>query len=126
MYAQLDRPEQDAYTYAIEVMAASSQTPEAQEGMTAFLENATPPGPPKAYAPHPEPVHLGRLTEAPRVNAPLRHHHQSGSTSSSPSKNRRSCSGLRCLYGAAPLSLYCSCASTLALLRTFDPSFSER
>jgi enoyl-CoA hydratase/carnithine racemase len=42
MYAQLDRPEQDAYTYAIEVMAASSQTPEAQEGMTAFLEKRHP------------------------------------------------------------------------------------
>ncbi len=42
MYAQLDRPEQDAYAYAIEVMAASSQTPEAQEGMTAFLEKRAP------------------------------------------------------------------------------------
>ena len=42
MYAQLDRPEQDAYTYAIETMAASSQTPEAQEGMTAFLEKRKP------------------------------------------------------------------------------------
>ncbi|HEY8480457.1 MAG TPA: enoyl-CoA hydratase-related protein [Spirillospora sp.] len=42
MYAQLDRPEQDAYAYAIEVMAASSQTPEAQEGMTAFLEKRPP------------------------------------------------------------------------------------
>ncbi|MFA1547361.1 enoyl-CoA hydratase-related protein [Actinomadura chokoriensis] len=42
MYAQLDRPEQDAYAYAIEVMAASSQTPEAQEGMTAFLDKRRP------------------------------------------------------------------------------------
>ena len=42
MYAQLDRPEQDAYAYAIEVMAASSQTPEAQEGMRAFLEKRHP------------------------------------------------------------------------------------
>ncbi|MEW2352908.1 enoyl-CoA hydratase-related protein [Spirillospora sp. NPDC029432] len=42
MYAQLDRPEQDAYTYAIEVMAASSQTPEAQEGMASFLEKRPP------------------------------------------------------------------------------------
>ncbi|MFB4308000.1 enoyl-CoA hydratase-related protein [Actinomadura sp. GTD37] len=42
MYAQLDRPEQDAYAYAVEVMAASSQTPEAQEGMTAFLEKRHP------------------------------------------------------------------------------------
>jgi enoyl-CoA hydratase/carnithine racemase len=42
LYAQLDRPEQDAYTYAIEVMAASSQTPEAQEGVQAFLEKRRP------------------------------------------------------------------------------------
>ncbi|MCW2943466.1 MAG: enoyl-CoA hydratase [Actinoallomurus sp.] len=42
MYAQLDRPEADAYTYAIEVMAAASQTPEAQEGMRAFLEKRGP------------------------------------------------------------------------------------
>ncbi|MER7547798.1 enoyl-CoA hydratase-related protein [Actinomadura sp.] len=42
MYAQLDRPEHDAYTYAIEVMAATSQTPEAQEGMRAFLEKRRP------------------------------------------------------------------------------------
>ncbi len=37
MYAQLDRPERDAYTYAVEVMAAASQTPAAREGMAAFL-----------------------------------------------------------------------------------------
>ncbi|MQA93698.1 MAG: enoyl-CoA hydratase [Streptosporangiales bacterium] len=42
MYAQLDRPESDAYTYAIEVMAAASQTPEAQEGMRAFMEKRRP------------------------------------------------------------------------------------
>ncbi|MFI0368195.1 enoyl-CoA hydratase-related protein [Actinomadura sp. 1N219] len=42
MYAQFDRPEQDSYTYAIEVMAASALTPEAQEGMTAFLEKRHP------------------------------------------------------------------------------------
>ncbi|GAA2156760.1 enoyl-CoA hydratase-related protein [Actinomadura napierensis] len=42
MYAQLDRPEADAYTYAVEVMAASSQTPEAQEGMHAFLGKRRP------------------------------------------------------------------------------------
>jgi enoyl-CoA hydratase/carnithine racemase len=38
LYAQLDRPEADAYTIAVEVMAAASQTPAAREGMTAFLE----------------------------------------------------------------------------------------
>jgi enoyl-CoA hydratase/carnithine racemase len=42
LYAQLDRPEHDAYDYALEVMAASSQTPEAREGMRAFLEKRTP------------------------------------------------------------------------------------
>jgi len=42
LYAQLDRPERDAYTYAVEVMAAASQTPEAREGMAAFLEKRPP------------------------------------------------------------------------------------
>jgi enoyl-CoA hydratase/carnithine racemase len=42
MYAQLGRPEADAYTYATEVMAAASQTPEAQEGMRAFLDKRRP------------------------------------------------------------------------------------
>ncbi|WP_067469293.1 enoyl-CoA hydratase-related protein [Actinomadura macra] len=42
MYAQLDRTEEDAYGYAIEVMAASSQTPEAQEGVRAFLDKRRP------------------------------------------------------------------------------------
>lgn len=42
LYAQLDRPERDAYTHAIEVMAGSSQTPEAREGMRAFLEKRPP------------------------------------------------------------------------------------
>ena len=42
MYAQLDRPERDAYTTAIEVMAAASQLPGAREGMSAFLEKRRP------------------------------------------------------------------------------------
>jgi enoyl-CoA hydratase/carnithine racemase len=42
MYAQLDRPERDAYTTAIEVMAAASQIPGAREGMAAFLEKRHP------------------------------------------------------------------------------------
>src|SRR3954447_9284000 len=42
LYAQLDRPERDAYTIAVEVMAASSQTPGAQEWTTAFLEKRKP------------------------------------------------------------------------------------
>ncbi len=42
LYAQLDRPERDAYTYAIEVMAAASQTPAAREGLSSFLEKRHP------------------------------------------------------------------------------------
>ena len=42
MYAQLDRPERDAYATAIEVMAAASQLPGAREGMAAFLEKRPP------------------------------------------------------------------------------------
>jgi enoyl-CoA hydratase/carnithine racemase len=37
LYAQLDRPESDAYAIAIEAMAAASQSPAAREGMAAFL-----------------------------------------------------------------------------------------
>jgi enoyl-CoA hydratase/carnithine racemase len=42
MYAQLDRPERDAYDTAIEVMAAASQIPGAREGMASFLEKRAP------------------------------------------------------------------------------------
>src|SRR3954449_6646602 len=38
LYAQLDRPERDAYTIAVEVMASASQLPGAREGMASFLE----------------------------------------------------------------------------------------
>ncbi len=37
LYAQLDRPEADAYDITLAVMAAASQTPAAREGMDAFL-----------------------------------------------------------------------------------------
>src|SRR4051794_36705303 len=37
-YAQVDLDQHKAYDYAIELMAASSQTPDARAGMTAFLE----------------------------------------------------------------------------------------
>src|ERR671932_1616636 len=37
-YAQVDLDQSKAYAYAIELMAASSQTPDAREGMAAFLE----------------------------------------------------------------------------------------
>ncbi|HET8590746.1 MAG TPA: enoyl-CoA hydratase-related protein [Nakamurella sp.] len=37
LYAQLDRPETDAYALACEAMTASSQTDGAREGMAAFL-----------------------------------------------------------------------------------------
>ncbi|RLK61427.1 enoyl-CoA hydratase-related protein [Actinokineospora cianjurensis] len=42
IYAQLDRPEQDAYALAIEVMASASQLKGAKEGMAAFLEKRSP------------------------------------------------------------------------------------
>lgn len=42
LYAQLDRPERDAYTTAIEVMAAASQTAGAREGMASFLAKRAP------------------------------------------------------------------------------------
>ncbi|MEX5716754.1 enoyl-CoA hydratase-related protein [Geodermatophilus maliterrae] len=42
MYAQLDRPERDAYATAIEVMAAASQIDGAREGMRSFLEKRPP------------------------------------------------------------------------------------
>src|ERR1700729_1526223 len=38
LYAQLDLGQTDAYRLAVEVMAATSQTDEAREGMAAFLE----------------------------------------------------------------------------------------
>jgi enoyl-CoA hydratase/carnithine racemase len=42
LYAQLDRPEADAYEIALEVMAQASQTPAAKEGMAAFLAKRPP------------------------------------------------------------------------------------
>lgn len=42
LYQQIDRPEAEAYLHAVEVMAAASQTPEAQEGMNAFVEKRHP------------------------------------------------------------------------------------
>lgn len=42
LYAQLGRPEQDAYAIALEVMASASQLPAAREGMAAFLEKRHP------------------------------------------------------------------------------------
>jgi enoyl-CoA hydratase/carnithine racemase len=42
LYAQLDRPETDAYAIAVEVMAMVSQTPGAREGMASFLEKRRP------------------------------------------------------------------------------------
>jgi enoyl-CoA hydratase/carnithine racemase len=42
LYAQLDRPEADAYAIAVEVMASLSQSPGAREGMASFLEKRPP------------------------------------------------------------------------------------
>ena len=41
-YAQIDLPQPQAYLYAQEVMASTSQIPDAQEGMHAFLEKRKP------------------------------------------------------------------------------------
>lgn len=41
-YAQVDLDQSKAYAYASEVMAAASQTPDAQEAMAAFLEKRPP------------------------------------------------------------------------------------
>ena len=41
-YAQVDLPQDKAYAYAIEVMAAAALTPDAQEGIAAFLEKRKP------------------------------------------------------------------------------------
>ena len=41
-YAQVGRPQADAYALAIEVMAAASQTDDAREGVAAFLEKRPP------------------------------------------------------------------------------------
>ena len=41
-YAQVDLDQPKAYAYAIEVMAAASQLPDAVEGMHAFLEKRKP------------------------------------------------------------------------------------
>ena len=42
LYAQIDLDQPKAYAYAVEVMAATSQLPDAQEGMRAFLEKRKP------------------------------------------------------------------------------------
>ena len=42
LYAQIDLDQPKAYAYAVEVMAATSQLPDAQEGMKAFLEKRKP------------------------------------------------------------------------------------
>ncbi|MCW2599934.1 MAG: Enoyl-CoA hydratase/carnithine racemase [Frankiales bacterium] len=42
LYDQLSMGQVDAYTYAVEVMAQSSQTPDAQEGIAAFLAKRPP------------------------------------------------------------------------------------
>lgn len=42
LYAQLDRPERDAYALAVEAMTAASQAAPAREGMAAFLGKRPP------------------------------------------------------------------------------------
>jgi enoyl-CoA hydratase/carnithine racemase len=42
LYAQIDLDQPKAYAYAVEVMAATSQLPDAQEGISAFLNKRKP------------------------------------------------------------------------------------
>jgi enoyl-CoA hydratase/carnithine racemase len=42
LYQQIDLPMEEAYRYAVEVMAAATQTADAQEGMASFLEKRRP------------------------------------------------------------------------------------
>jgi enoyl-CoA hydratase/carnithine racemase len=42
LYAQIDLDQPKAYAYAVEVMAATSQLPDAREGMSAFLDKRQP------------------------------------------------------------------------------------
>lgn len=42
LHTQVSMGQPDAYAYAVEVMAATSQTPDAREGMAAFLEKRKP------------------------------------------------------------------------------------
>jgi enoyl-CoA hydratase/carnithine racemase len=42
LYAQLGRPERDAYDIAVQAMTATSQLPSAREGMASFLEKRAP------------------------------------------------------------------------------------
>jgi enoyl-CoA hydratase/carnithine racemase len=42
LYAQIDLDQPKAYSYAVEVMAATSQLPDAREGMRAFLDKRKP------------------------------------------------------------------------------------
>jgi enoyl-CoA hydratase/carnithine racemase len=42
LYAQIDLDQAKAYAYAVEVMAATSQLPDAREGMRAFLDKRRP------------------------------------------------------------------------------------
>ena len=50
-YAQIDLDQPKAYAYAVEVMAATSQLPDAREGMRAFLGKRKPRGAAAASSP---------------------------------------------------------------------------
>jgi enoyl-CoA hydratase/carnithine racemase len=41
-YRQIDMSQNDAYSYAVGMMAAAATTPDAQEGIAAFLEKRAP------------------------------------------------------------------------------------
>jgi enoyl-CoA hydratase/carnithine racemase len=50
LYAQTSMSQHDAYRYAVEVMAMTSQTPPAREGVAAFLDKRKPQWPDRAQA----------------------------------------------------------------------------
>jgi enoyl-CoA hydratase/carnithine racemase len=60
LYAQIDLDQPKAYAYAVEVMAATSQLPDAREGMHAFLEKRKPEWSRGRYPPDAAAWHSGR------------------------------------------------------------------
>src|ERR1700743_3644930 len=74
LYAQIDLDQPKAYAYAIEVMAATSQTPDAREGMRAFLDKRKPPWrlarcPPGARPPTAPATHITRVPPVTSASA---------------------------------------------------------
>ncbi len=72
LYAQIDLDQQKAYAYAIEVMAATSQLPDARENMRAFLEKRKPQWQPRRLVDRqPVAAHNRRVGGERALRAPL-------------------------------------------------------